>query len=178
MTYPSFASGDVLNASDMNAVGLWLVKTQTVGSAVSSVTVTSAFSSTYDNYLITLTGGSFSTTAVWGQFQFSSAHTTGYYGSSSFVDTAGAVTNQGTSNLGRFLVTRSSNTVSGGASWLMHVSNPATAVRKNVWGISSGGYLVTHGGVYDGTSTFTDFVLSPTAGTITGGTIRVYGYRN
>jgi len=40
MTFPVFASGDVLNASDMNGVGLWLVKTQAVGSGVASVTVT------------------------------------------------------------------------------------------------------------------------------------------
>ncbi len=49
MTYPSFSAGDILTAADMNAVGLWLVKTQTVGTAVASVTVTDAFSSTYDN---------------------------------------------------------------------------------------------------------------------------------
>ena len=52
MTFPVFATGDVLNASDMNAVGMWLVKSQTVGSGVSSVTVTGAFSSDYDNYRI------------------------------------------------------------------------------------------------------------------------------
>ena len=57
MTFPVFASGDVLNASDMNAVGLWLVKTQTIGSAVSSVSVTNAFSSNYENYYITVSGG-------------------------------------------------------------------------------------------------------------------------
>ena len=41
--------------------GLVLVKAQTIGSAVSSVEVTGAFSSTYDNYLITLEGGVAST---------------------------------------------------------------------------------------------------------------------
>ena len=44
MSFPVFASGDVLNASDMNGVGLWLVKTQTIGTGVSSVVVTGAFS--------------------------------------------------------------------------------------------------------------------------------------
>ena len=178
MAFPSFASGDILTATDMNAVGLWLIKTQTIGTGVSTVTVTSAFSSTYDNYLILVNGGTFNTSAVWGQFQFSSAHTTGYYGSAAFVDTAGAVTNQGTSNLGRLLVTRSSTTTAGASSWQIYVSNPANAVRKAIWGVSSGGYLVSHGGYYDSTSTFTDFVLAPTSGTLTGGTIRVYGYRN
>ena len=37
--------------------GLTLVKTQTVGSGVSSVTVTDAFSATFDNYEILMSGG-------------------------------------------------------------------------------------------------------------------------
>ena len=50
-TPPTFSSGSVLTAAQMNAVGLWLVKTQTVGTAVSSVSVTDVFSSNYDNNL-------------------------------------------------------------------------------------------------------------------------------
>jgi len=57
MAYPNFTAGDILNASDMNAVGMWLIKTQTIGTAVASVQVTGAFSSTYDNYLIQVSGG-------------------------------------------------------------------------------------------------------------------------
>ena len=41
----------------VTAPGLTLIKTQTIGSGVSSITVTDAFSSTYDNYKITITGG-------------------------------------------------------------------------------------------------------------------------
>ena len=178
MTYPTFNSGDVLTAAEMNAVGLWLVKTQTIGTAVSSVTVTGAFSTDYDAYQIVVTGGTFNTTLVWGVFQFSSAHTTGYYGAAQFIDTAGAATAQGTSNLGRLLVTRSSTTTAGVSSWVVNVANPMTAVRKSIWGQCSGGNMVTHGGYYDSTSTFSQFVLSPSAGTLTGGTIRVYGMRN
>jgi hypothetical protein len=161
-----------------NYQGLFHIKTQTIGNAVSSVTVTSAFSSDFDNYLIQVTGGTFNTTLVWGVFQFSSAHTTGYYGAAQFIDTAAAVTNQGTSNLGRLLVTRSSTTTAGVSSWVINVANPTNAVRKSIWGQCSGGNMVTHGGYYDSTSSFTQFVLSPSAGTLTGGTIRVYGYRN
>jgi hypothetical protein len=56
MSFPVFASGDVLNASDMNAVGLWLVKTQTIGSGVTVVDVTSCFNADYDNYVISFNG--------------------------------------------------------------------------------------------------------------------------
>ena len=52
-----------LSTSRANPGGLDLVKTQTIGSAVSTVTVSDVFSATYDNYLITINGGSGSTTA-------------------------------------------------------------------------------------------------------------------
>ena len=51
MTFPVFASGDVLNASDMNAVGLWKLSTTTF-SAVSSVSINNVFTSDYVNYKI------------------------------------------------------------------------------------------------------------------------------
>ena len=51
MTFPVFASGDVLNASDMNAVGLWKLS-ETTFSAVSSVSLNNVFTADYDNYRI------------------------------------------------------------------------------------------------------------------------------
>ena len=58
MAIKTFTTGEVLTAADTNTYlansGLVYVKSQTIGSAVSSVNVTSAFSSTYDNYVITL----------------------------------------------------------------------------------------------------------------------------
>jgi hypothetical protein len=79
-------NGQVLTADSAEATGLkWttvpagltLVKSQTIGSAVTSVTVTSAFSSTYDNYLITIDGGTASGDA--GLFMTLGSTTTGYY---------------------------------------------------------------------------------------------------
>ena len=178
MAYPSFSSGDVLNASDMNAVGLWLIKTQTVGSAVSSVTVTSAFSSTYDAYVIKYTGGNTSSSGYWYTFQFSAAHTTGYYGYASSINYLGTTTVQGTDNLGRLLVGRT-NPAQGSVSLLIHVDNPQGAMRKPIYGNSNTGPgWILHGGEYNTTSTFSDFVIGVSGGTMTGGTIRVYGYRN
>ena len=51
MTYPVFATGDVLNASDMNAVGLWKVAMSTF-SGSSGVEIQNCFSSDYENYLL------------------------------------------------------------------------------------------------------------------------------
>ena len=58
--------------------GLRLVKKQTIGTAVSSVTVTSAFSATYENYLIKVTGGVASTANEF-QIQLSGITTSVYY---------------------------------------------------------------------------------------------------
>jgi hypothetical protein len=52
MTFPNFNVGETLRAADMNAVGLWLVKTVTIGNGVSSVPVNDAFSADYENYKI------------------------------------------------------------------------------------------------------------------------------
>ena len=69
MAVKTFTSGEVLTASDTNTYlnngGLVYVKSQTIGSAVSSINVTSAFDSTYDIYAITVTGGAGSTPAAW-----------------------------------------------------------------------------------------------------------------
>ena len=58
-TLPTFTAGEILTSSVMNDVstlgnyqGLFHVKTQTIGSGVSSVTVSSAFSSDFDDYLV------------------------------------------------------------------------------------------------------------------------------
>ena len=51
MGYPTFVSGDVLNASDMNAVALWKV-TSASFSAVGTVNVNSCFTSSYTNYRV------------------------------------------------------------------------------------------------------------------------------
>jgi len=65
MGYPTFATGDVLNASDMNAVGLWKI-TSTTFSASSYVAVESCFSADYNNYVITIAvRGSSASFALW-----------------------------------------------------------------------------------------------------------------
>jgi hypothetical protein len=76
MTYP-WSSGEVLTAADLNAyAGLILVKTQTIGTAVSSVTVSDAFSSTFDNYLVAVDGVTSSTNT--GATMYLSGATSGY----------------------------------------------------------------------------------------------------
>ena len=178
MTFPTFASGDVLNATDMNAVGMWLVKSQTVGSAVSSVTVTGAFSSAYDNYRIIYTGGTASASTDIGLKL--GASVTGYYASLQFqLVTAGTVSAAGTNNgaawawIGGAVAGQA---VHASFDLLSPFATSYTKVRNGSYQ-SGDGYGIMNGEHRVATS-YTDFILTVATGTITGGTIRVYGYRN
>lgn len=177
MTYPSFAAGEVLGAADMNAVGLWLVKTQTVGTGVSSVTVTGAFSANYDAYKILWTNGQASnSTAI--NMQLGSS-TTGYYSGSIYSIYAGGTGSTRDNNVFGFFNFIGACAVDTGTSLSLDVINPFLA-RPTLVG---GPFMVTDvagatGGVHKVSASYTSFTLTPGAGTFTGGTIRVYGYRN
>jgi len=182
MTYPSFTSGEVLTATDMNAVGLWLVKTQTVGTAVASVAVTDAFSSTYDNYRIIYTGGAASTSCTLSlQFGIGGTMTTtNYYGTAAYANLGAAAWQLAINNPGS-----QCDNVGGGnttSAYLMtDVLMPNLAEQTSISGpyvLSDFGRFGLHSFAQLSTTQFTSFKITPSSGTITGGTIRVYGYRN
>jgi len=177
MTFPVFASGDVLNASDMNAVGLWLIKTQTVGTGVSSSVVTGAFSSDYDNYRIVYSGGTMSSATAL-TLKLGSA-TSGVYGVYQFV-------NFGTSAYGTGIDNNSSiftyfgggdSNSAGGIMDLLgpNIAKPTRVVSGPIHYSSNYG---TYTGIMSDFTQYTGFTIGPFSGTMTGGTIRVYGYRN
>ena len=175
-TPPDFVSGQILTAGQMNAVGLWLVKSQTIGSAVSSVTVTGAFSTDYDAYKITITGGNTSADCEL-RMQLGSA-TTNYYSSIIGVTSANAVTStrrQNTVAHFDFVGTGSTNMMTAN----IEIINPflpktKTLTASNI--LPTANMSLTTGYMDDVTS-FTAFTISPSTGTMTGGVIRVYGYR-
>jgi hypothetical protein len=88
-TPPDFTAGQVLTAAQMNQIGLWLVKTQTIGTAVSSVTVTGAFTADYHSYLIRVIGGTASTSLTLN-LTLGSTVTGYYYGGSTGTYAGGA----------------------------------------------------------------------------------------
>ena len=172
-TPPDFSSGAVLTAAQMNSVGLWLVKSQAVGTGVSSVTVTGAFTTDYDNYLIVDSGGS---SSVDGPYRLTfGASATQYYWAliyGSFL--GGAVNLDGGNNQTFWNYAGGSATRNG----LIEVNNPFlvknTEIRSRVrYGTVYGNNVGIHGVE----SSFTAFTLTAASGTMTGGTIRVYGYR-
>ncbi|MCH9835860.1 hypothetical protein K0U83_09370 [bacterium] len=179
MTFPVFASGDVLNASDMNGVGLWLVKSQAVGSGVASVTVTGAFSADYQNYRIIYTGGTASGAAQALNLRLGAA-TTNYHNSALYAIYAGGTGSVTYNNTQTSFVYAGSADATVGTFLTVDLFNPFDSTKYTGFG---GSFIVTDvaghtGGVHKSNTSFTDFTLLPGTGTLTGGTIRVYGYRN
>jgi hypothetical protein len=75
MAFP-YSSGDVLTAANLNASSnLVLVTDVTIGSSVSSVTVSSAFNTTYDNYRIVIDIDQSSNNDRWHIFGFTDTTT-------------------------------------------------------------------------------------------------------
>jgi hypothetical protein len=176
-TPPTFTAGTPLTAAQMNAAGLWLVKSQAVGTSVSSVTVTGAFSADYDNYLVTYTGGVQSTTV--DGFLRLGASTTNYAFQIIYAAFgAGAVNTYGLASTSSFLYAISGDT---NGSWMnCQLFNPykTTYTTLNAAIVGSGTTPVYLGGMHKTAASYTDFTVGPNAGTLTGGTIRVYGMRN
>jgi hypothetical protein len=161
------------------ATGLTLISTTTIGTTVSSVNVTGAFSATYDAYKIILSGGVGSATVNLA-LQLG-ATTTGYYtGYFNANYATGSITGSGDNNGASF-------TLAGyGTANVLHLNadlqNPFTAKNTTFQSFNSltttgaGGRVAT--GYLANTTSYTDFTLTPSTGTLTGGTVRVYGYNN
>ena len=175
-TPPDFSSGAVLTAAQMNSVGLWLVKTQTVGNAVSSVTVSSAFSADYNNYRIVISnvnasvGDQMIALTVGGTTgnYFSASRSASYAGG----DVANNRNNQSTAYT---FQTATSNETNGS----FDIFQPFLA-NRTTWSGSAFTwvYNTTFGGQHTVATSYSSFTLAPASGTFTGGTIKVYGYRN
>jgi hypothetical protein len=155
--------------------GLRLVKKQTVGTGVSSVNVTSAFSATYENYRIIYSGGTQSAdTNVTLKL---GASTTGYSGTLVYMQYSsntvlGAVDN----NAAQFSFIGGGDTNASFVTFELLCPQKAQYTR-----LLNAKYLIsTSSGTYDGihkvATAYTDFTITPGTGTFTGGTIYVYGY--
>jgi hypothetical protein len=155
--------------------GLVLVKSQAIGSGVSSITVNDAFNTNYDAYKVLISGGSGSTASFF-TMRLGSATTQYYQSIQAFIYSSGAANNGTTNNgtqfggVGQF----DSNFISVN----MDIVNPFAVRRTQVYGsYISQGSAGTHSGTQLTDTSYTSFTLNCGAGSVTGGTIFVYGYR-
>ena len=158
------------------APGLVLVSATTVGSAVASVTITNAFSATYDNYKIVASGVT-ATASGNATLQFTGL-TTGYYGGLNYGPfTTGGASVAGYNNIAN--ITHGAGLDNGVCYLNADVTNPflakPTTFSAPFIDANNMGFVVAK--QTSNTST-TGFTLTPFSGTLTGGTIRIYGYAN
>jgi len=161
------------------ASGLVLITAQTIGSAVSSVPVNDVFSSTYDNYKIIVSGGVGSVANTILNLTLG-ATVAGYkYGYATF--TNASVSGVGSTSASSFAGIGEFNT-----NLLMFnidVINPNLAKHTFVMGgvaynVTNNNGRAAYTGVLTDTTQYTAFTITPASGTLTGGTVRVYGYQN
>lgn len=170
----SQAVADKLEISLPKSAGYQLIKTQTIGSGVSTVTVTGAFSATYDSYRIIITSGTNNASAnnlslklgsSGGPYAYTFVYTS--YGSGS-VSAAG--------NAGNTIFDYMGMSDPNGLAADISVINPflskwtvvnAVCTRSDLGGMTSG--------IHKDTGSYTAFTIGCALGNLTGGTIAVYG---
>ena len=174
------ALGDAIDATvfGLPASGLTLVKSQVIGTTVASVNVTSAFSTTYDNYKIVISGGVASTSQSLALKL--GATVTGYYSGATYVvynstSPAGKINN----NAASWLSVGFSNTTA--INFNVELLNPFLTKNTLLNFILAEPRTTGDGGAGAGflndSTSYTDFTITPNTGTLTGGTIYVYGYQ-
>ena len=184
MAIKTFTTGEVLTAADTNTYlansGLVFIKSQTVGTAVLSVNVTSCFSATYDNYLISVqnVACTASNAAYFKLLNGTTPTTTGFYGSTYFFQpgVAGGLSS-GVQTNSSFCETLS-HAAASGMGGTFTVSNPFVTRYTNVVAQNLaddyGRYCMA---IHKSSTSYDGFQMLPGTGTFTGGTITVYGYR-
>jgi hypothetical protein len=200
MAIKTFTTGEVLTASDTNTYlnngGLVLITSGitvssvggtaatvsngevTVGTSNTSVTVSGAFSATYDNYRIIYDGGSHSTSAAIN-LQLG-ATTSGYHWAYIFNQYTASAVVGGASTVGINFdsVGRGATT---GNSLSCDLYGPFLSKRTGAKYLgtdySSAGFNVSGNAFLNDTTSYTAFTILTPTGSMTGGKIRVYGYR-
>jgi hypothetical protein len=183
MAVKTFTS-EILTSSDTNTylanAGLVYVTSATIGSAVSTVTVSSAFNTTYDAYKIVVSDG---ISSVDGRLRMTlGATVTGYYWGliAGRYDNGGAVSVGGSNAALWDYIGIGSGA---GLSVNIDLINPFLSKKTTISaaytdpGSGAGTGAGWSSGQLNNSTSYTSFILSPASGTLTGGTITVYGYR-
>ena len=185
MAFPSFASGDVLNASDMNAVGLWKITSVSLNAVTNNIS--NVFSSTYDAYRVVisdLNSGSATTRTITMRFRTSSDDTGANYWWSQYGFYGATAFNSGNSGQTSSDLMALADSTNDGASIVLDIVNPNLA-KATTYSGSAIGYqanVTNHatrliaGGVNTATQ-YTGFSIIGVTDNLSG-TVRVYGYRN
>jgi len=183
MAIKTFTAGEILTAADTNTYlansGLVYISTTTLSG--STTTVSNAFSSTYDNYLVVLNDLVLAGTGqILMQFATGTTDTTANYSRQRFYAQTTAVGGTGASGQTSMSVGYG---ITGSQNFLkMDISQPNLA-RKTLVQVYEAyqdsliPMIEMNNGMASTTTQYTGFVLTASGTTFTSGTLRVYGYR-
>lgn len=188
MTYPSFTSGEVLTAADMNAVGLWKVGETTFTNQASPI-YNNIFTTNYDVYrLIIRIGVASSGTNAYLRMRLVNSggtiQTTNYTAKSlwSNVGVANTLFADYDSVSNAYSLGPIGNTDNPGSMsvdiYNPFVSTSFTLYNGNFFGTQNGtaNYMGLFGGAHQTVASYTGLNFFANTGNITG-TVAVYGYR-
>lgn len=185
MAYPSFSAGEVLTATDMNAVGLWKITTGSLSSTATNFQ--SCFSSSYRNYLILIDSPSLSNTAdIYVRFMSGSTPITGadYFWAFTGLSQDGTASTSAAINqtLGYtgFSQQSANGLVIGGIQLTVYGPNLAqrTFVKCATFSYAGSQSNTRDGGIRHNLTTAYDGIQFLTASAVTmSGTVTIYGYK-
>jgi hypothetical protein len=162
-----------------NVDGLALIAKATISTGVASVTMNNVFSATYEAYKIVLTNMTMSAGGA-TNLTLGAANTAYYYVSNAATFSSGAFSLQvGEANGNKWVVAGFNNSIT--QSNNIDLESPFTTriTQYSARYINpAGGAGGTVCGYLGDTTSYTSFTLTPAAGTLSGGTIYVYGYRS
>ncbi len=155
--------------------GLRLIKKQTIGSGVASVSVTDAYSATYEAYKIIITGGVGSANNIDLRIINTGSTASYAYGLAYVAFSTGNVTGAASNSATSFAF--AGNATTSTIRMNLDVLNPFLAKNTMFYGAGLSNTLYGAAGGYHALDTsYTGFTITPSTGTLTGGTIYVYGY--
>ena len=182
MAVKTFSVSEVLTASDTNTYlansGLVYVTSATVGTGVSSVAIASCFNSTFDNYFILCSGITYSVGDTTLSIKPDGVSTANYFGGGYFqqygVATITPFTLSASTAGGAIGITSTVPATNAADIFAPYLAQQTKFVGRQSLGAS---YTAQYQSILATTGSYTGFTLLPAGGTMTGGTITVYGYR-
>jgi hypothetical protein len=187
MSFPSFSTGEVLTAADMNAVGMWKIATASTTSS-SNLIVDNVFTTDYTNYRLVfseITGSGVTGLNLLWRSGGSTINLSNYYGTRIGYSYAAAALSSATDNGGaahQICAILSGNTTSP-ASLIVDVFAPQKNTRntsitaQGVDARTGGNGAFSYSGFYNATTAMDGFVLNAGAQTYTNVNVIIYGYR-
>lgn len=176
-TPPVFSAGSVLTAGQMNAVGLWLVKSDTIVN-VSTKEITNAFTDDFTNYRVILSGLKITAATTANIFFRFGTVITDYYGTYYYDRFDGTATGTVRKNNQAELQIAICDNLSGTGVAIDIYSPKASSDQKSITGNSYGsGYSGWFAGTLNSSTTRTSFLIGAAGQTIAACDVKVYGYR-